>query len=89
MNYDTTQDRMDDATAADIRAEQKAGPKYPHVEVSLVGRDGNAFAILGAVGNALRAGHVGQDQINDFYNECGRGDYDHLLQTVMAWVVVV
>lgn len=33
-------------------------PKYWYVEVSLVGRDGNAFAILGAVGNALRAAHV-------------------------------
>ena len=64
-------------------------PKYWYVDVSLVGRDGNAFAILGAVGNALRAEHVSQDEINDFYTEARRGDYDHLLRTVMSWVNVV
>jgi hypothetical protein len=33
-------------------------PKYPHVTVVLNGRDGNAFAILGQVDQALRAGMV-------------------------------
>jgi hypothetical protein len=63
-------------------------PKYPQAEVSLVGRDGNAFAILGAVGNALRRAGADQDEINSFYTEARRGDYNHLLQTVMSWVSV-
>ena len=63
-------------------------PKYPNIDVSLVGRDGNAFMILGLVGNALRAAHVSQDEINEFYTEARMGDYDHLLQTVMSWVTV-
>lgn len=67
----------------------KVMPKYPLTEVQLVGRDGNAFAIMGAVGNALRAAKVSQDEINDFYTEARRGDYDHLLRTVMSWVNVV
>jgi hypothetical protein len=64
------------------------GPKYPDVDVQLTGRDGNAFAIMGAVGNALRAAKVSQDEINEFYTEARMGDYDHLLQTVMSWVNV-
>jgi len=95
-HYDTTQDRMDEATAADIRSRLLApvlttlkGPKYPDIDVSLVGQDGNAFMIMGLVGNALRAAHVSQDEINDFYDEARRGDYNHLLRTVMEWVSVV
>lgn len=64
-------------------------PKHWYVEVSLHGHDANAFAILGTVGNALRAAGVSQDQINEFYSEARRGDYNHLLQTVMSWVHVV
>ena len=75
--------------AATKKTTTPAKPKHWYVEVSLVGRDGNAFAILGAVGNALRAAGVSQDQINDFYNEARQGDYDHLLRTVMSWVTVV
>jgi hypothetical protein len=30
-------------------------PKFPNVTVKLVGEDGNAFAILGKVMNALKA----------------------------------
>jgi hypothetical protein len=29
-------------------------PKYPDIEVSLSGEDGNAFAIMSRVGHALR-----------------------------------
>jgi hypothetical protein len=63
-------------------------PKHPEIVVALVGQDGNAFAILGTVGNAMRAGKCTQDEINEFYTEARRGDYDHLLQTVMSWVTV-
>jgi hypothetical protein len=64
-----------------------AGPLYPHVEVQLSGRDGNAFAILGVVQGALRR-QVGETEASVFYEEATSGDYDHLLQTAMRWVTV-
>lgn len=63
-----------------------AKPRYPEIHVQLSGEDGNAFMMMGLVANALRAAKVSQDEINEFYTEARRGDYNHLLQTVMAWV---
>jgi hypothetical protein len=62
--------------------------KYPHVKVRLTGRDGNAFAILGAVMNALKKEKVPPEQIAVFRAEAMSGDYDNLLQTAMRWVDV-
>jgi hypothetical protein len=63
--------------------------KYPGVDVELTGKDGNAFAIMGTVANALRKAGASQDVLNEFYTEARKGDYDHLLQTVMSWVNVL
>lgn len=57
--------------------------------LELVGRDGNAFAILGhAKTVALRAGWS-QEKITSFFEEARKGDYDHLLQTCMKFFDVV
>ena len=57
------------------------------VEVSLVGNDGNAFAVLGQVSKALkRAGHG--DLVKEFMKEAMSGNYDHLLTTCMKYVHV-
>ena len=61
-------------------------PRYPEVQVQLSGQDGNAFAILGRTAAALRAAGVPQEEIDSFFAEATSGDYDHLLQTTMAWV---
>jgi len=61
-------------------------PKYPHINISLVGEDGNAFAILGRTRRALRQGGVSNDAVNRFIKEAMSGDYNHLLCTVMDWV---
>lgn len=61
-------------------------PKYPEVEVELVGQDGNAFAIMGRVSAALRRAGVPKDEIDQYQAESTSGDYDHLLQTAMRWV---
>ena len=63
-------------------------PKYPNITVSLVGEDGNAFMVLGLVSKALRRGGVSDEERKAFFDEAVAGDYDHLLQTVMAWVNV-
>src|SRR5712671_2458826 len=57
--------------------------KYPDIAVTLVGRDGNAFAVLGSVQGALRRAGVPQEEIDEFYAEAMSGDYDHLLRTCM------
>jgi hypothetical protein len=62
--------------------------KYPHITVKLVGADGNAFSIMGRVMSALRRGDVLFEEQIQFRDECMSGDYDHLLQTCMAWVNV-
>jgi hypothetical protein len=63
-------------------------PKYPEIEVSLIGQDGNAFAILGAVKGALRKGGVPKVEIDEFLAEAMSGDYSHLLRTACDWVEV-
>lgn len=63
-------------------------PKYPEIEVNLSDSDGNAFAILGRVGKALRRAGIADADIKEFYQEAKAGDYDHLLQTCMKWVDV-
>jgi hypothetical protein len=60
-------------------------PKFPDVTVALSGEDGNAFMIASRTRKALeRAGH--RDEAKAFFTEALSGDYDHVLQTVMATV---
>ena len=62
--------------------------KYPEVQVQLTGEDGNAFAILGAVTNALKRAGVDKAERDAFFAEATAGDYDALLRTAMNWVSV-
>lgn len=57
------------------------------VVVKLTERDGNAFAVLGAVTKALRdAGYT--EIAQQYFDEATSGDYDHLLQVVQTYVIV-
>jgi len=62
--------------------------KYPEIGVRLIGTDGNAFAVMGAVSTALKKAGVPNEEISKFRMECMSGDYDNLLQTCMKWVDV-
>jgi hypothetical protein len=62
--------------------------KYPKIKVRLTGSDGNAFAIMGKVRQALRKAKVPESEIKEFTNLCMGGDYNHLLATCMTWVNV-
>ena len=57
----------------------------PRPRVKLVGRDGNAFAIIGACMRAARAAAWSEDDLAGFRAEATEGDYDHLLATVMQF----
>lgn len=62
--------------------------KFPDVTVELVGRDGNAFAIMGAVAAALRkAGYA--DSVEEYMKEAMDGDYDNLLRVTCQTVNVI
>jgi hypothetical protein len=62
--------------------------KYPDVKVKLIGQDGNAFAIMGAVQKALRKAGVPKAELDQYFTEATSGDYNHLLQVTMSWVKV-
>ena len=53
-------------------------------DLSLVGVDGNAFSIMGAVQRALRRAGNTPDDVAAVLAEMRSGDYDHLLQTAIA-----
>ena len=59
--------------------------KYPDITVQLVGRDGNAFNIIGACRAAMRRAHLPQSEIDAFTKEATSGNYDHLLLTCLDW----
>lgn len=61
-------------------------PKYPDVHVRLIGEDGNAFAIIGRVSQALRRASVDDEEIARYRTESMSGDYDNVIQTAMRWV---
>ncbi len=57
----------------------------PRVDVELIGRDGNAMAIIGRCEKAMRRAGWSQEEISAFRTEATSGDYDHVLQTVMNY----
>jgi hypothetical protein len=62
--------------------------KYPEITVKLLGKDGNAFSILGAVAKELKLSKVPKSEIDAFMEEAMSGDYNKLLSTCMSWVTV-
>lgn len=58
-----------------------------NIKVKLTGADGNAFALMGKVRQALRRGGRA-DLIEKFTKEATSGNYDHLLATCMKYVEV-
>lgn len=55
--------------------------KYPNITVELVGKDGNAFNILGSCRRAMKHAELSETEINEFTKEATSGDYNHLLAT--------
>ena len=53
-------------------------------DLDLVGLDGNALVIMGAVNKALRKAGNDAETIDSVMGEMTSGDYDHLLQVALA-----
>lgn len=54
-------------------------------EVDLVGIDGNAGSIIGTVARALKRAGNDTATIDAFRKEAMSGDYDHVIQTALAY----
>ena len=59
--------------------------KGKRIKVSIIGKDGNAFAILGVVDRIMLKAGVSPEIRKDFFTEATAGNYDELLQTVMKY----
>jgi hypothetical protein len=53
--------------------------------MNLVGLDGNAFALMGAFSKEAKRQGWKSGEIKAVIDECKRGDYDHLLFTLMQF----
>lgn len=60
-------------------------PKYSDITVQLVGKDGNAFNILGICRRAMKQAGLSESEINEFTKEATSGDYNKLLATCVEW----
>lgn len=60
--------------------------KFPNVKAKIVGGDGNAYAILGAVTTAMRRAGIEAEAIEAYKADAMSGDYDHLLRVSMSTV---
>lgn len=63
--------------------------KYPHIQVDWSDIAGNAYVLVGSVRRALRKAKIADAEIEGFAKEALSGDYDHVIQTCMAWVTIL
>lgn len=56
--------------------------------VNLIGKDGNAFSIIGKVKKALSKAGADKEYVDQYMDEAMAGDYDHLLCVTMDYVNV-
>lgn len=63
--------------------------KHPEVEVKLTGTNGNIYAVIGKVREAMRRAGIPAQEITAFTTAVtNSGSYDRALATVMEWVDV-
>ena len=63
--------------------------KQNGIEVELLGKDGNAFMIMGLVVRAMKKAHVDPEVIEAYQDEAMSGDYDNLLRVTGEYVEIV
>jgi hypothetical protein len=57
-----------------------------NVTVKLSGNDGNAFAIMGSVRNALKKAGATKEQLDQYTMDSMSGDYQNLLRVASRYV---
>lgn len=62
-------------------------PLFPTtVHVDLTGPDGNAFALMAIVANAMRLGDADESDVEQFRGDAMSGNYEHLVATCRKYV---
>ena len=61
-------------------------PKFPHINVPLVGEDGNAFSILGRTIKAMKRGGCTAADCDAYREAATSGDYENLLRVTIETV---
>lgn len=59
------------------------------ITVQLSGEDGNAFAIMGRVENAIVKAGYSVEVAQEYHEEATSGDYQNLLRVTGKWVEVL
>jgi hypothetical protein len=59
-----------------------------NVKVKLIGKDGNAYTILGIVSRELKKKGFG-DLVKEYQEKAMSGDYSNLLRVTMEYVTVM
>lgn len=62
-------------------------PKFD-VKVELLGKDSNAFVLIGITRTALRRAGASSAEISEFTAEATSGDYNNVLNTIGKWVEI-
>lgn len=57
-------------------------PVNKKVNLKLVGKDGNAFALMGAFQSQARKEGWTKEEIKEVLDDCMSSDYDHLLRVL-------
>ena len=58
-------------------------------EIDLSVIDGNAYAIMGAAQRILKQAGATPEELSEYLKESMSSDYEHLVETVSKWLVVV
>lgn len=61
---------------------------YKKPKVKLIGKDGNAYNIIGIVSEAMKRAGASKEVVKQFQEEATSGDYDNVLSTCMKYVDV-
>jgi hypothetical protein len=67
----------------------RRGPRYPRIEVQLIGEALVPFKLVNKVRAALERGGVPADQVRAFTRDAVSDDLDHLIATCARWVTVL
>lgn len=62
--------------------------EYKKPKVKLTGTDGNAFALMGKVTEAMRKAGATSEMLNEFRKQATSGDYNHLIATCCEYADV-
>ena len=66
-----------------IDEEEEESDSISGLKLQIIGRDGNAFSILGAASKVLK--NKDPEMYSKYYEDATSGDYNHLLQVTMRY----